>query len=595
MSDEKVGIVGSPSTTVSATVDIVGDASAAPLHGQLAYLTHPLGEKTLIALGTVTEIQTSNRWHEDANMRGVLKRHGSLPHLSEVGDVRTADLLVQAAYEATSVDPSVGDPPTESGGALSMSPTTGSPVIRVSDEFLSQLLRRHASEITYLGTIHRSDVRLPLKLRHFGPESSGGSGEAYHLGIFGMTGSGKSALASYLIATYARHTDMGILVMDPQGQFTTERGLPFSLRKWAREQGRSVLNYSISRDLRLARDVGLLGDLLEVTPFFKDALSVKATENRITAGSEFARTLRAIDKWDELAPQDVLRRVLTTMLADERALVRIYASQASRDRLVGAIEGILGTPADMDVALETFAPLHNLFAPKNGAGENRKSLWGVLQHVVSTGASRPLVLIDFSGDGQGEELLDTTSVKARLLRIVCSRLNRVAEDAYKSGESLNTLVVFDEAQRFAAQEPEDDEARELAIRLVDYVRTTRKYGLGWMFITQETGSLRRGIYNQLRVRAFGYGLTSGTELSRLRETIGNQAALDLYRSFVDPAAIRPAAYPFMLTGPISPLSFTGAPVFLSVYTDFADFRAANEKRVASGVSSARWRADPHTL
>ena len=168
----------------------------------------------------------------------------------------------------------------------------------------------------------------------------------------------------------------------------------------------------------------------------------------------------------------------------------------------------------------------------------------------------------------------------------------MAEDAYKGGESLNTLVVFDEAQRFAAQEPEDDEARELAIRLVDYVRTTRKYGLGWMFITQETGSLRRGIYNQLRVRAFGYGLTSGTELSRLRETIGDQAALDLYRSFVDPAAIRPAAYPFMLTGPISPLSFTGAPVFLSVYTDFADFRAANEKRAAdekraaNGFSSA---------
>ncbi len=341
MSDEKVGIVGSPSTTVAATVDIVGDASAAPLHGQLVYLTHPLGEKTLIAIGTVTEIQTSNRWHEDANMRGVLKRHGSLPHLSEVGDVRTADLLVQAAYEATSVDPSVGDPPTESGGALSMSPTTGSPVIRVSDEFLSQLLRRHKSEITYLGTIHRSDVRLPLKLRHFGPESSGGSGEAYHLGIFGMTGSGKSALASYLIATYARHPGMGILVMDPQGQFTTERGLPFSLRAWAREQGRSVLRYSISRDLRLARDAGLLRDLLEVTPFFKDALSVKAPENRITAGSEFERTLRAIDKWDELAPKDVLRRVLTTMLADERALVRIYASQASRDRLVGAIEGIL--------------------------------------------------------------------------------------------------------------------------------------------------------------------------------------------------------------------------------------------------------------
>lgn len=151
----------------------------------------------------------------------------------------------------------------------------------------------------------------------------------------------------------------------------------------------------------------------------------------------------------------------------------------------------------------------------------------------------------------------------------------MAARQYKEGENLNTLVVFDEAQRFAAQEPEDEEARQLADKLVDYVRTTRKYGLGWMFITRETGSLKRGIYGQLRVRAFGYGLTSGSELQRLRETIGDPAALELYRSFVDPKAIQPAEYPFMLTGPVSPLSFTGAPVFLSVYTDFSEFCKAN--------------------
>ena len=31
----------------------------------------------------------------------------------------------------------------------------------------------------------------------------------------------------------------------------------------------------------------------------------------------------------------------------------------------------------------------------------------------------------------------------------------------------------------------------------------------------------------------------------------------------------------MLMGPVSPLSFTGAPVFLSVYTDFDKFRGDN--------------------
>ncbi len=117
MTDE-VGLVGSPSTTAKVTVDILEDATGEPLHGQLVSLTHPLHDKYLIALGTVTEIKTSNRWHEDPNMRGVLKRHGRLPHLSDVGDVRTAEVVVQAAYESRTENPSTGDAPSEAGGSL---------------------------------------------------------------------------------------------------------------------------------------------------------------------------------------------------------------------------------------------------------------------------------------------------------------------------------------------------------------------------------------------------------------------------------------------------------------------------------------------
>ena len=140
--EDDVGVVGSPSTTTKVTVDILEDATGSPLHGQLVALAHPLGDGYLIALGTVTEIRTSNRWHEDPNMRGVLKRHGQLPHLSDVGDVRTADVLVQAAYLADSPNPGDGVPPIESGASLSMSPTTGASVSHVTDEFLDQLLRR---------------------------------------------------------------------------------------------------------------------------------------------------------------------------------------------------------------------------------------------------------------------------------------------------------------------------------------------------------------------------------------------------------------------------------------------------------------------
>jgi hypothetical protein len=68
--------------------------------------------------------------HEDANMRGVLKRYGSLPHLSGVGDVRNAEVLIQAAYLSQTPDLSGEEPPIESGGTLAMSPTTGACVTR---------------------------------------------------------------------------------------------------------------------------------------------------------------------------------------------------------------------------------------------------------------------------------------------------------------------------------------------------------------------------------------------------------------------------------------------------------------------------------
>lgn len=575
MSNE-IGIVGSPSTTTRVTVDILEMATSAPLHGQLVYLRHPLEDRTLIALGTVTEIKTVNRWHEDPNMRGVLKMHGSLPHLSGVGDVRTAEVLVQAAYVADDPDPAVGEAPIESAGSLSMSPTTGASVARVTDEFLTDLLRRHAQEITYLGHIYRSDVRLPLTIRHFGRSDRGGAGEAYHTGIFGMTGSGKSALAAYLIATQLRHPEMGVFIIDPQGQFTSEEGLPFSLQEWAESLGRAVQTFSITRDLRLAKNAPLLAELLGLTRFFRDMLTLRSEDNRESAVAEFNRLIAGTQDWDERPAADVLRQVLTALLNDAQALTRIYASSQARTRLASRLASITSDESEFQMALGTFKPVHSLFTKRNLQGGDRISIASILEKIFASRAGpRPLTIIDFSGAGYADDLLGSTPVKARVLRLVCHELNRRAESQYQEGTSLNVLVVFDEAHRFASQSPKDEESEYLAYRLVDYVRTTRKYGLGWMFITQEITSLRRGIFDQLRVRCFGYGLTSGTELTRLRETIGDPAAVELYRSFVDPAAVKPSEYPFMLSGPVSPLSFTGAPVFLSVYTDFREFLADN--------------------
>ena len=582
---DQIGVSGSPSTSREITADLLEDAAETDLLGRLVYVVHPLGERYAIGIGTITEIRTSNRWHEDPNMRGVVKRRGALPHLSGEGDVRTAEITIQAVYTAENSNPAWGAPPTESGGAFGMSPATGSNISLATDGFLADLLRKHKGEIMYLGKVYRSNVRLPLTLRHFGSPDKGGAGEAYHSGVFGMTGSGKSALAAYMISAYLLHSDMGILIIDPQGQFTHEEGLPFSLQEWAKQVGREIQTYSISGDLSLPKDPALLTELLDRTPFFQDTLSIKGTANRESAAREFQQIIAATDGWENRSAGDLLQAALQNLLRDSHAMTRIYASKPSRDRLARMISSVLSRASEdgnqWKRALNEFRPIHSMFTPQNLDGEPRKPIREIILDTLRRSGPRPLVIIDLSSRGNPEyRRIDTEALKARLLSGICRTLTWWAEDEFGKGPPLNLLVVFDEAHRFASGfRDEEDEIRELADRLTDYVRTTRKFGLGWMFITQEINSLRRSIYQQLRIRAYGYGLTSGTELQRLRESVGDPSALNLYRSFVDPAAIRPPEYPFMLTGPVSPLSFTGTPVFLSVYTCHKDFVRNNRSRI----------------
>ena len=129
---------------------------------------------------------------------------------------------------------------------------------------------------------------------------------------------------------------------------------------------------------------------------------------------------------------------------------------------------------------------------------------------------------------------------------------------------------MDEAHRFISKDSLDERIKELTRSIVGSVRTTRKYGIGYMFITQTIESLDEEILRQMRIFAFGYGLTSGQELRKVSEVVNNNSAIQLYKSFIDPSSNH--KFPFMFFGPVSPLSFTGSPLFLEVYTDFSNFK-----------------------
>jgi hypothetical protein len=142
-------------------------------------------------------------------------------------------------------------------------------------------------------------------------------------------------------------------------------------------------------------------------------------------------------------------------------------------------------------------------------------------------------------------------------------------------------VVIDEAHRLAPRElpTDDDAAKGVRGVLIDAARTTRKYGLGWLFISQTLSSLHPEILQQLRIFFFGFGLGLGQEFQSLRQLVGSSGtALDLYQLFRDPHSAFDAKsrqYSFMTIGPVSPLSFSGSPLFLNAFNTVDAFLEAN--------------------
>ena len=179
------------------------------------------------------------------------------------------------------------------------------------------------------------------------------------------------------------------------------------------------------------------------------------------------------------------------------------------------------------------------------------------------------VVLDLS-PGPGE--IENENLQALFLRVIENKITEAGGWRYAEGKRANCLIVMDEAHRFIAKNSPDPRVRELTPDLVDAVRTTRKYGIGHMFITQSLESLDDEVIKQMRIFAFGHGLTIGAELRKVNEIVNSKSAIDLYKSFVDPSF---GKYPFMFFGPVSPLSATGSPLFVEMYTDFADFEKKN--------------------
>jgi DNA helicase HerA-like ATPase len=570
---ERLGVVGSPSSTAQLALDVLGSAVTRKLVGELALFRFSQDTSTHYALGQITEVQLRNIWHEDPTMRSLIRQRGRVDAVSERQDTHLGQMVISAVFRkggSAGYEPSI----------LGTVPATGTPIHLVSDPVLDELLRPYRDQIFYLGHVYGSKPKLPLWFKHFdrGPD---GAGEAYHVGIFGKTGSGKSVLAKMILLAYARYPKMALLVIDPQGEFARDMGNGDGRGEFAlpvgdvlRKQGKKPFVLTV-RQLVLDR-WDLFRQILSESRFFRE-LQIMTQDKVDLACDQLTEAMRKASgiTLASLHERNIFDKAWN-LLKQDKLRNKIYAREgAAAERFKDAVDEANPDELYQDIWL----PVARLFNEDHAGG--RRKVEDALKWLLDTSKdSRPVLIVDVSRE-QAQGLLWNDRIQALVIKRLLEGVTLTAETLYREGESLNALVVIDEAHRLAPRElpSEDDGARGVRGVLIDAARTTRKYGLGWLFISQTLSSLHPEILQQLRIFFFGFGLALGQEFQSLRQLVGSSGtALDLYQLFRDPHSAfdtKSRQYSFMTIGPVSPLSFAGTPLFLNVFNTVEGFLTTN--------------------
>ena len=568
---EKLGTIGSPSSTTKLELNIMEDAVRKKLIGELAIFNYIQDNKPHYVLGQITEITLKNNLLENSTIQSLARLKGSVNQISEIQDVHIGSFLCSAVFshDQTTFEPSI----------LGTVPSTGTSVFQVSDSILDKILEKYLEKLFYLGYSYGAKTKLPMWFKHFG-HGIGGAGEAYHLGIFGATGSGKSTLAQMILMAYSKYSQMGLLILDPVGEFTKNmkednqnlnNSFNLNFKQILDSTGKELIIKNV-RELVLDR-WNLFQEILYESPFF-NRLTIWKGQNRYNARDLIINKLRNKKKiiLSNLAKESSFDFVMQELEKEENQQL-IFSGKEQRERLMN----IILTVDKKELYMDIWKPICTLFENRPGAIKIDNLLSNFYKE-----NNKPMIIIDLSFQDTQNIKLDywSENIKTLILTRILRGLTDLGEKSWHKNQSLNTLAVLDEAHRFAGKRHENERMQnqyidELRSRLLDAVRTTRKYGLGWMFISTSLSSIDRDILQQLRITFYGFGLSMGSDLLILRELVADNNAIDLYRSFTDPASAfdtKSKRFSFMSRGPVSPLSFAGVPLFFNAFSaqDFAD-------------------------
>lgn len=564
---EPIAIIGSPNSTTSFTVDILETARDRALDH--AWVTFEVVERfngkayRKRALCQLGGIVTRNRWHEDPVIRAVIKHQGAIPALSGESDLTSAQLLALGVFLLDD------NGHVRRRTTLSTPPPSGTLVFPASVEALQALVHTEPG-IFYAGQSPGDGLPVPLTMRHFGSTEEGGFGEAVMMGIFGQTRSGKSILAAQLLAGFAANPGMGLLVLDPQGEFGRDRfaagdhRVDFSIRRLL-----GALQHQREVFVATTDEIALEGseaftEMLRRAGFFA-TLGFKGASKEREASERMAGLL------SDLVDSEGKRRPIRDLRAsDMPLLVKDLARFA--DVIYASRPGT--TPGEGQRALDVLARfeldstrlrrvwLEALESFRTDSG--RLPLSQLIQRVLS---ERAVVVLSFSQENSAD------SVPYFLLNEILTRLRHVIHRSFQSGKGSNALVVLDEAHLFAGEHANDSaDGSRTRTMLAQSVRMTGKYGVGWFFITQTLHDFDKTILRQLQVKIFGQGFKVGADREYVEAELGREG-FARYCSLPDPK--RTGRYTFVISGPIVALGSLGTPMVLQSFRSGDDLVRAN--------------------
>ncbi|MHA1589518.1 MAG: ATP-binding protein [Candidatus Njordarchaeales archaeon] len=541
-----IGIISSPSTITEFTMDILSHSIYEPLIGKLVMFKHVEGGIPKLVIAQVKNITAINRLVEDNAVKVILQSHGPLPNISGK-DTKIAVLSLVSVYEE--VEDENGQPFLVES-TLNTPPSTDSLVYEVTQEVLEFL---PIEDRFYLGTIYGGDLPIPFILKHYGEPAGGGWGEGFSFGIFGKSGSGKSVLAAMLILGFARHKNMGIIIFDTQGEFSRNAfmdkvGLDFqSLAREVKENRFEILSLD---DIALESSRTFF-KLLDKVGFFED-LGVL----------QFGKKIMLIN---DLVMNYGNRDPSQLKFNDVYAFIRAWVRKKYRQP-----EPVLKR-MDVRIAMDKWNLVHSLFNK-----ETRTSIKDLVEMFVNG----YIIIIDLS---RFPETLDALlqmpkeEVRAIVMREVLDAVISRANELYQDGILTNGLIVVEEAHNyvpsyFRISKEESIERRELLSLIKDRVKETRKYGIGWMFVTQSTVDFNKEVYRQLHNYIFMYGLSIGADVDNVKSVLGADL-FELYKTFKDPK--RTNRYQFIAMGPIVGLSSMGMAIAIECFSDINKFLEIN--------------------